>query len=136
MDSQGINISGKQGMASNPATTPLSITVSGTVHSMIGTASDEAETILWATATDPPATWDYLFFWADQAVQLQMVATASAATFEVAQYAPFVLSNYKMLGIATNTQLAAQATTTAIESILMGNYDADATCNYRLVLID
>jgi hypothetical protein len=136
LTSQGVLTEGKQGTAANPATTPYELTVTGTVHKRIGTAADEAETLIYDSTVDFPATWDYLFFWCDQSVQLNLVTSATGFTVEVTQYQPFVLSSQKILGQADATNLAAQATTTVIDEITMGNYDADATCNYVLILVD
>jgi hypothetical protein len=136
MSTQGLTIDGKQGTASNPAATPLTVTVTGTVYRLVGTIADEAELIIYDSTNDYPATWNNLFFWCDQSVQLQFVTSATGCTFEVTQYQPFVLSSQKMLGIATATNLAAQATTTVIDEITIGNYDADTTANYVLILVD
>jgi hypothetical protein len=136
MSTQGISVDGKQGTAANPAATPLTITVSGTVHKVIGTLTSGTEVLAYdAGATDYPATWDYMFFWCDQKCQIQLITGATEVTIEAAQYAPQVLSTGKHLASAGTGANSAEATLAAITSINLGQYSG-STANYVLILVD
>jgi hypothetical protein len=85
---------------------------------------------------DNPSTWDYLFYWADQDTQIQLLTAGTSVTLGVLQYVPFVLSNDAFLcddDAATNN--VAEATLVQIDEITVGNYSG-ATANYVIVIID
>jgi len=138
MSSQGGFVIGHQGAATSRAAAPLETTVAGLTHQVVGVSASGATalTLYDATGTpaaDLPATWIKLWFWADVACHLQLIATGSNVIIPVAIRDPFVMSAGDLLGAANTTKITdAVSLVTDIQQIVLGT---SAVTNYRLLLI-
>lgn len=143
MSSQGITVDGKHGAASDASTTAVEMTVTGTVHERIGTVGDSAGAVMFASSgasgDDLPSAFDYLFFWSDQNVHIQLMDVANSNWAEIGVTAkhPFIMSDGDILVHDSDTSAIsdASATLNAIDKIVVGN-SSGATANYHLILVD
>ena len=138
LTAQGVSMSGKQGLAADGMTDEYEITVAGTYHHMTGSIATATVNTIYDDDNDFPIDWDYLWFWADQIVYLQIVGSATNATFKIAAYQPFVLPGYDSVLAAADTTIitgGSEPSVTDIDSIVLGNYSGN-TANYVFVVID
>lgn len=138
LTSQGVTTDAKQGLAASPLAEPFDITVSGTVHKVIGSLPTATVRIVYDDDDDAPADWDYLYFWADQICSIQIVGSGSNVIHRVAAYQPFVLPGYGTMLAAANTTImdgGTEPTLTDIDTVAIGNYSGN-TMNYVFLVID
>lgn len=138
LSSQGITTDAKQGLTTSTLAEPYDITVTGTVHKVIGSLATAAVTTVYDDDNDTPADWDYLYFWADQICYIQIIGSGSNAIFKIAPYQPFVLPGYDVILAAADTTAitgGAEPSGTDIDSIVIGNYSGN-TMNYVFAVID
>ncbi len=138
MSSQGLDISGKQGAATADAETALSITVTGTVHKVVGTLATATVITIYDDDDDYPADWDYAFFWADADCYIQIIAGSTNVVFKVEATVPFWIPGFDSCLPAANATLitgGTEPTLTDIDSIAIGNYSG-SSLNYVLAIID
>ena len=138
LSSQGIDSSGKQGLAASALADPYGITVTGTKHQVIGSLATAAVTTVYDDDNDTPADWDYLYYWADQISYIQIIGSGSNVIIKLAAYQPFTLAGYDvMLAAADTTAITGgtEPTGTDIDSIVIGNYSGN-TMNYVFAVID
>jgi hypothetical protein len=136
--SQGRTITGKQGAAADGFDTALDITVTGTVHEMIGSLATATVATVYDDDNDLPADWDYLYFWADQDCYIQIIGSGSNAIFKVEATVPFWLPGFDSILAAADTTIitgGSEPTLTDIDSIVIGNYSGN-TMNYHFAVID
>ncbi len=141
LDSDGIQDIGKQGAIADLTTDQFSITdvtISGTIHRRKGSLATATVVTAYNASTDFPATFDYLFFWADVTMCVQVIGTATEARFKVLKQTPFVLSGFGSIVASAGTSIitgGTEPTYTAVSKIVIGNYSG-GTGNYLLNLID
>ena len=84
-----------------------------------------------------PANWDFMFFWSDQDLYLQLIGSAGNVVLHIKALVPFILWHDEILPAANTTLLVAGATPTMedIDSILISNVSG-STANYFLALVD
>ncbi len=137
---------GKQGASADDVFTWLNTTVTGTKHERMQTipasdgGSDDGITMYDASQDDLPATWNFLFFWADQNMHLQLIDTSGGGTNVIlptlANF-PFVMGDGKLLA-ATGTTVIDDGLTSLndIDKIRVGNQSTDTAASAILCLID
>jgi hypothetical protein len=138
LPTQGNTLTGKQGAAADGFAAALAITVSGTVHQVVGSLTTATVATVYDDDDDFPADWDYLFFWADQISYIQLIGSGSNVIFKLAATQPFVLPGYDSLLAAANTTIitgGSEPALTDIDSIVVGNYSGN-TMNYLFIVID
>lgn len=137
IDSQGVTASGKHGAATLSQDDPFEITVTGTIHSLVGRLTTATVVTVYDDDNDVPIDWDYLFYWADQDSYIQIIGSGTNAIFKVLALTPFTLSYDSILCAADTTIIAGgtEPTLTDIDSIVIGNYSG-STLNYRFCVID
>ena len=138
LTSQGRTRTGKQGAAADGADEPLDVTVSGTVHEVIGSLATASVVTVYDDDNDVPADWDYLYFWADQDCYLQVIGSGTNVTFKVEATQPFVLPGFDTVLAAADTTAitgGTEPTLTDIDSVVIGNYSGN-TMNYHFCVID
>jgi hypothetical protein len=138
MTAQGVTVSGKQGAVADSSADPLAVTVSGLDKSMTGQLATATVATLFDSSVDLPATFAYLFFWADQITYLQIVGSGSNVIHKVAATQPFVLPGYNKILAAASTSLitgGSEPVVTTIAKVAAGNYTG-VTANYvfRVIL--
>lgn len=137
LSAQGLDITGKQGAATAAFATAYDITVTGTCHRVIDAIPTATVRTAYDASTDFPATFAYVHYWADQITYVQIVSSATNATFKIAAYQPFVLPGYGTILAAANTTLitgGSEPTLAAVAKIAVGNYSG-STANYILSII-
>lgn len=138
LDSQGITKSGKQGAIADSPATPFEITVDGRVFQVTDTLATATVVTVYDDDNDTPADFDYLFFWADQDMYIQIVGSGTNAIFKVKAKTPFVLPGFDTILAAADTTIitgGAEPTLTDIDSVVLGNYSG-TTANYHFAVID
>ena len=144
MSSQGHTHTGKQGAASDAATTSFDLTASttpaitGTAHEVTGSLATATVVTIWDEDDDKPSDFDYMHLWADQDCYLQFIGTTTNFIVKVAAKVPFTISGYDNLLAAADTTAitgGTEPTLTDIDSIILGNYSG-STLNYRASIID
>lgn len=137
LDSQGVLKTGKQGAAADGFSDEFDITVTGTCQQLTGTlATATANTVF--DSDDFPATWLYLYYWADQISYIQIIGSGTNARFKVAAKQPFVLPGYNsILASADTTPITggAEPSLTTISKVVIGNYSGNAM-NYLFAVIN
>lgn len=136
LPTQGRTLTGKQGTSTDSVSTAFEITVTGTTHTMIGTLATATVNTLWDDDNDFPIDWDYLYFWADQDVYLQIVSTTNVI-FKILAKVPFTMTYDSLLAAADATIITggSEPTLVDIDSIVLGNYSGSSV-NYQLTLVD
>ena len=135
---QGRTVTGKQGDADDGVDDPMALTVTGTVHEVIGSLATAAVATVFDDDDDVPADWDYLYFWADADCYIQIIGPAMNVVFKVEATVPFVLPGFDSIRAAADATAitgAAEPTMSDIDSVLIGNYSGGAM-NYHFALID
>lgn len=138
MSSQGIVKAGKQGLAADAPGDGLAVTVTGTAHHVTGSLATATAVTVWDDDDDAPADWDYLFFWADQDLYIQLIGSGSNVVFKIEATQPFVLPGFDTLLAAASTTAitgGTEPTLTDIDSVVLGNYSG-STANYLFCVID
>ena len=134
MSSQGGFVIGHQGTATSRATEPLETSTDGLVHQVVGVTGDSLAAItIYDAATDLPATWKKLWFWADVGCRLQLITAATNVEISVAIRDPFVMSVGSLLAAAGTSKIVGNASSLGIiTQIVIGT---SSVTNYRLILI-
>ena len=138
---------GKQGASADDVFTWLNTTVAGTKHERMQTIAfsvpdgdPESVTMYDASQDDLPATWNFLFFWADQAMHLQLIdinATGTNVIIPTLANFPFVMGAGNILAAANETVIPDGLTTLRpIDKIVVGNQSTDTNASAILCLID
>src|SRR3990167_5528841 len=124
LPTQGNTFTGKQGLAANGFSTALTITVTGTVHSVVGSLATATVVTVYDDDNDVPADWDYLYFWADVDMYIQIIGSTTNVIFKVLAKVPFTLTYDSMLAAADTTIITGgtEPTLTDIDSVVIGNY--------------
>lgn len=141
LDSQGLQKIGKQGAIADLTTDQFSITdvtIAGTCHYRTGLLATATIATLYDSSNDLPATFDYLFFWADVTMYLQLIGSATHAVTKVLAKTPITLSGYGLvLGAANTTPITGgtEPTCTAVSKAVIGNYTGGSG-NYVFAVID
>ena len=136
----GNTFTGKQGAAADDFLEPFEHTVDGKIHYVSSTLATASAVTLWDEDNDAPTTGDYIFFWADQDVHLQLIAQATNVIVPVEANVPFVLgggsTGLKILAAADTTAITnGGSTLSQIDSVVLGN-SSGSTVNYVFALID
>ena len=138
LDSQGRLKTGKQGAIADADTDPFDVTVTGTCHYVEGVLATAAVATAYDDDDDVPTDWDYLYFWGDQILYIQIIGPTMHVVFKVAATVPFWLPGYDSLVAAANATAitgGTEPTMSDIDSIVIGNYSG-TSANYLLALID
>lgn len=138
LESQGSTFTGKQGLAASEFAEEFGITVTGTIHQVIGSLATASVKAVYDDDDDVPADWDYLFFWADQDCYIQIIGSGTNVTFKVAAKQPFVLPGFDLvLGAADTTAITGgtEPTLQDVDQVTIGNYSG-TTMNYLFAIID
>lgn len=133
----GRTITGKQGAAVDDADTAFGITVDGKTYPADNSIADDAVRTLWDEDSNFPQDFDFLFFWADQDVDLQLIGSSGNVTIKVRAKVPFVLGYDDILPAANTTLLSAGVAPTyeSIDSVVLAN-NSGSTANYFMCLVD
>src|SRR5262245_13014743 len=102
LDSLGLIDFGKQGLAASAITDEYDISVTGTIHRVKGVLATATVVTVYDDDNDVPIDWDYLFFWCDVTMYLQLIGSAGNVTHKVAAYQPFVLPGFDVILPAAN----------------------------------
>lgn len=145
LTSNGVESVGKQGAAADAitdaysaATSPTSLTISGTDKRMKGSLATATVNLLYDSSVDFPATFDYLFLWADQTCYIQIVGSSTNAVFKIGACLPFTLSGYgSILAAANGTAITggSEPSVAAVTKVYLGNYSG-TTLNYLFSVIN
>jgi hypothetical protein len=138
LETQGATFTGKQGLAASEFADELGVTVSGTIHQMIGSLATASIKVVYDDDDDMPADWDYLYFWSDQDCYIQLIGSGSNVTFKIEAYQPFVLPGFDAILAAADTTAitgGTEPTLTDIDQVVIGNYSG-TTMNYLFAVID
>lgn len=138
LPTQGRTLTGKQGASTAGFNEALEITVSGTVHEVIGSLTTATVVTVYDDDNDVPADWDYFYFWADQDIYVQIIGSGTNAILKVEATNPFWLSGFDTILAAADTTAitgGTEPTLTDIDSIVLGNYTG-TTANYHAIFID
>lgn len=136
--SQGVRYFGKQGSAADGFFQPFSVTVDGKIHLVTSTLATAAVATVYDDDDDLPADWDYLFFWADQDVYLQLIAASQHVVHKVEAKVPFLLPGFDGIVAAANATAitgGSEPSLSDIDSVVIGNYSG-STANYLFAVID
>lgn len=138
LDSNGRIKTGKQGAAADGFSEefPLAATIAGTCHFIEGLLSTAAVLTVFDDDDDVPADWDYLYFWADQDMYIQLISTTNVI-FKCQAKVPFTLSYDSLLAAANATAITGgtEPTLVDIDSVVLGNYSG-TPANFLFALID
>ena len=148
LTSNGTKKAGKQGLAADTSSTPLELSLAakpfaaspaivGTNHYSDGQIATATVNTIWDDDNDFPIDWDFLYFWADQDVYLQIVGAATNVTFKINAGIPFTLS-YDQILAAENTTIitgGTEPTMEDIDSVVLGNYSGN-TANYLFCVVN
>ncbi len=136
MVSQGREISGKQGAATDDPKSPLPLTVDGLSNLQIGTLATATVATLF-DSDDFPATFVYLFFWSDQDCYIQLIGSGSNVIIPITAEVPFTLAIGQLLAAANTSKITggSEPTLTNIASVVIGNYSGQ-TANYLFCTVD
>ena len=145
LDSNGIETIGKQGAIADAltdkyslATSPTSLTISGTSKYMKGSLATATVNLLYDSSVDFPATFDYGFLWADQDSYIQVIGSSTNAVYKVGAQVPFVIPGYgKILAAANGTAITggSEPSVAAVTKIYLGNYSG-TTLNFVFAAIN
>src|SRR3990167_4014662 len=138
LPTQGNTFTGKQGLAANGFSTALTITVTGTVHSVVGSLATATVVTVYDDDNDVPADLDYLYFWSDVDMYIQLIGSGSNVIFKNEASQPFVLPGFDTLLAAADTTIitgGTEPTLTDIDSVVIGNYSG-GTGNYVFAVFD
>lgn len=135
---QGQTFADHQGTYDSATDDYLEITVSGLVFAAVGQVATATVRTLWDEDNQFPADFDYLWFWCDQDVYLQIIGQTGNVTLKVEATVPLWLPGFDQLLVAANTTLITGGSEPAVEdvdSVAVGNYSGN-TANYKLYLFD
>lgn len=138
LDSQGSVKTGKQGEIADAVTDQLPVTVTGTCHHVTGSLATATVVTVYDDDNDVPADFDYLYFWCDVDMYIQIVGSGSNVIFKVEAFQPFVLPGFDTILAAADTTIitgGTEPTLTDIDSVVIGNYSG-GTGNYLFAVID
>lgn len=138
LTAQGLEITGKQGAAVDSFAEALDITVTGTIHHVVGRLATAAVVTVYDDDDDVPADWDYLYYWADQDSYIQIIGPTMNVIFKIEATQPFVLPGFDSMNAAANATAitgGTEPTMSDIDSIVLGNYSGE-TMNYLFAVID
>lgn len=146
MPTAGGPYSGFQGPYTGLAATPLNIAnlsstvlsgsaLSGLIYNDAGTLATATALKIYDSSVMKPATFNYVWIWADQACYVQTIATATNCVYQMLPTVPQTFSLNTCLGAANTTPISTSApSTTAIATIYLGNYSG-STMNWIIALI-
>ncbi len=145
----GLTVTGKQGSADDAITDEFDLattmTITGTAHYVPGQLATATAVTVYDDDDDKPVDFNYLYFWADQDMYIQIIGSTGNAQFKIAAKCPFVLAHpgtvaatqCGIVAVANTTPITggAEPTLTDIDSIVLGNYSG-TTANYIFAVID
>lgn len=141
----GQSIVGNQGVAGNPASTPINysaISLTGVFGSptFMGTSYGEYGTLATATALKiydssvmKPATWNFFWLWSDQPLYVQFIGSATNFVTQILPSVPFKMIVDGLLAAANTTPITGGSTPTltAIATVYIANYSG-TTANWQV----
>jgi hypothetical protein len=125
LNNQGLNQFAKQGPATGLITDAFTIPgINGTIHSRINTLATATAATVYDSANDLPATFQYLFFWSDVAMDLQLIGSATNFIVPITALVPFACAGGTLLAAANTTPITGGSAPalTAIAKAVIGNY--------------
>lgn len=133
----GRTITGNHGLTTDGPTDDFAITVDGQSCYKPDQLATASVRTLWDEDSERPADFDYMFFWADQDIYLQIIGSSTNVTLKVKAKVPIILGHDEILAAANTTALSAGVTPTMenIDSILISNVSG-STANYLFFAID
>ena len=145
----GVSLTGKQGNATDAITDQFDFattaTITGLAHYCPGQLATATVVTIYDDDDDKPVDFNYLYFWADQDMYIQIIGSTGNAVFKVAAKVPFVLSHpgtvagsqCGIVAVANTTPITGgtEPTLTDIDSIVLGNYSG-TTANFIFAVID
>lgn len=138
LTSLGVSKYGKQGAAADGMTDEMEYTVTGTSHIITGSLATATVVTVYDDDDDTPADFDYLYFWADQDLYIQIIGSGTNVIFKIEATLPFVLPGFDTILAAANTTIitgGTEPTMTDIDSIVLGNYSGNSA-SYLFAVID
>ncbi len=136
---------GKHGAQSDSIQVPKVITVTGTLGEKRSSLAASGLATLYDKATESaviPATFNFLYFWADQDYQIQLITASTEVTHSGAAEVPTILSEGGALGSvgllasAGTTNNTAVAVLATVDEITIHNISSTTAMNYHLILVD
>jgi len=124
LTAQGLLTVGKQGETADDVDTPYSLTITGPFHHLTAQLGTASIMTLWNGAVNSPASFKYLFLWADRDVYLQLVTASKNVVIKVAAKLPFVLPGDVILPTTNTTSITggAEPAPETITLATLGNY--------------
>lgn len=141
LTAQGTGFTGKQGNDSDAITDEYDlanvVTIGGQCHSMVGLILTATAVTVYDDDDDKPVDFDYLYYWCDVDTYIQIIGSATCATFKVLARAGFTLTYNKVLAAANTTPITggSEPAVTDIDSIVIGNYSGGSG-NYVFAVFD
>lgn len=129
LSSLGITTQGWQGLTTALITEALEVTVTGTIHYLIGSLATAAVVTVYDDDDDVPADWDYAWIKCSTIGYIQIIAGSTNVIHRVAANQPFVLPGYdSILPAANSTPITGgtEPTLTDVDSVVLGNYSGGA----------
>jgi hypothetical protein len=139
LDAQGLETVCKQGAIADSLSTAYSITavtITGNKHQRGNALATSTIVKVYDSSTDTPATFDYLHFWADVDMYIQLITAGTEVRFKVLAKVPFIIPGYgSLIATAGTTAMAAEPVVAAIAKIYVANYSGGSG-NYVLTIVD
>lgn len=112
-------------------------TTDGEIHLVEHALATATVVTVYDDDNDVPTDWDYMFFWADVDMYLQLVGSGTNVILKTRKKIPFVWHYDSLLAAADTTIItgASEPTLTDIDSIVVGNYTGGSG-NYVFAVFD
>lgn len=137
---QGITLDGKQGAITDLMATPYrlsnGITVNGDTHRAAKSLATGTVVLVYDSSVSPLTTFVYGHFWADVAMYLQIITSATEYSEKIEAKSPKTFPG-KMIASGGTTPITggAEPAVVAIAKIYVGNYTGSVG-NYILTLVN
>lgn len=141
----GVTYVGKQGAIAGSASDAFAYTIDGAIHLASNPLATATVVTVYDDDDDKPVDFNYLFFWADVDMYIQIIGSGTNVIFKQMAFMPYVMAHPGTVAATKCGMLAAANTTimtggteptlTDIDSVVLGNYSG-STGNYFFAVID
>lgn len=130
-------VTGSHGTAGSLATTPLSVTVTGTVLEQSGQIAALGAAVTIFDTASAPTTFKMLHFWCDQDAYVQLIGAANNVAIKVDATVPFTLTFDDVTFAANTTVLSdtTEPTTEDIAKVVINSYTSTAANWHSIVIL-